>query len=81
MEQTWFDEGTRNKIDILGKDPGPILRELVNAQDLPKVYGGEMEWTFVDEPSLDEDAKKALGEDRMLRGPVLFRGGKADKAL
>jgi len=40
-----------------------------------------MEWTFVDEPSLDEDAKKVLGEERMLKGPVIFREGKVGKAL
>ena len=40
-----------------------------------------MEWTFVDEPSLDEGAKKALGEEGMPRGPVVFREGKVSKAL
>ena len=57
------------------------MRELVPAQDLPKVYGGEMGWTFVDEPSLDEDAKKVLGEEGMPKGPVVFRKGKVGKAL
>ena len=40
-----------------------------------------MEWTFLDEPSLDEDAKKVLGEEGMPRGPVVFREGKVCKPL
>ncbi|PFH53280.1 hypothetical protein AMATHDRAFT_1351 [Amanita thiersii Skay4041] len=69
----WFDERTRNKIFVLGKDPGPKLRELIQPKDLPKSYGGELEWKFEDEPSLDEDATQALGQ--MPRGPVTFING------
>ncbi|KAJ8523258.1 hypothetical protein ONZ45_g350 [Pleurotus djamor] len=70
----WFDEGTRNKIRVLGKNPGESLLELVNAKDLPKEYGGELSWTFTDEPSLDEDATAVIGE--MPKGPVKFIDGK-----
>ncbi|GLB45504.1 putative CRAL TRIO domain-containing protein [Lyophyllum shimeji] len=73
----WFDEGTRNKIHVLGKDPGTKLRDLVDARNLPKPYGGELEWKFEDEPSLDEDAKAALGQ--MPKGPVIFADGKTLK--
>ncbi|KAG5653654.1 hypothetical protein H0H81_011614 [Sphagnurus paluster] len=66
----WFDEGTRSKIHVLGKDPGPTLRDLVHADDLPKSYGGELPWTFEDEPQLDHDAKAVLKE--MPKGPVVF---------
>jgi hypothetical protein len=68
--QGWFDEGTRRKVHVLGKDPGPRLYELVDIQNLPKVYGGELEWVFEDEPSLDDDAKAMIGE--MAKGPVVF---------
>ncbi|KAG6909238.1 hypothetical protein DXG01_001420 [Tephrocybe rancida] len=74
----WFDEGTRNKIHVLGKDPGPTLRDLVHAHDLPKPYGGELQWKFEDEPSLDDDAKAALG-GTMPKGPVVFTGGSVAK--
>jgi len=40
-----------------------------------------MEWAFLDEPSLDEDAQEVLGEEGMPRGPVVFWEGKVGKAL
>ncbi|GJE91794.1 Sec14p-like lipid-binding domain-containing protein [Phanerochaete sordida] len=70
----WFDEGTRNKVFVLGKDPGPTLRTLIAAEDLPKPYGGDFEWTFEDEPALDAPAREAIGE--MPKGPAVFVDGK-----
>ncbi|PPR04499.1 hypothetical protein CVT24_013105 [Panaeolus cyanescens] len=70
----WFDEGTRQKIHVLGRDLGSALRELVDAENLPKVYGGELEWVFTDEPSLDGDTKQLIGE--MPKGAVIFANGK-----
>ena len=72
--QPWFDEGTRRKIYILGKDPGATLRTLIEPQDLPKAYGGELDWKFEDEPALDAPAKEAIGE--MPKGPAVFVDGK-----
>lgn len=69
----WFDEGTRNKISILGKDPGPKLLELIHAEDLPETYGGMLKWNFEDEPELDDAAQKLIGE--MPKGPVTFESG------
>ncbi|KAG6819667.1 hypothetical protein H0H93_009747 [Arthromyces matolae] len=74
----WFDEGTRRKIHVLGKDPGPTLRDLIHAHDLPKPYGGDLEWKFDDEPNLDDDAKAALG-GATPKGPVIFVDGAAIK--
>ena len=70
----WFDENTRNKIQVLGNDPEMNLRKLIDAKDLPKSYGGKLEWKFEDEPSLDDAAKAILGE--MPKGPFLFLEGK-----
>jgi hypothetical protein len=36
--------------------PQPYLRELINPANLPKRYGGELDWEFEHEPSLNEDA-------------------------
>jgi hypothetical protein len=46
----WFDGGTRSKIRICGrgKEGEEALRRLIEVKDLPKVYGGEMEWKFED---------------------------------
>ncbi|OSD02423.1 CRAL/TRIO domain-containing protein [Trametes coccinea BRFM310] len=69
----WFDEGTRRKVHVLGKDPGPTLRTLIDPKDLPKPYGGELDWKFEDEPALDDAAKAVIGE--MPKGPVVFENG------
>ena len=73
----WFDEYTREKIVILGKTTNAgvseTIRTSIDAKDLPKMYGGELEWVFEDGPKLDEAAKGVLGE--MPRGPLLFEDG------
>ncbi|KAJ3011324.1 hypothetical protein NUW54_g2211 [Trametes sanguinea] len=71
--QPWFDEGTRRKVHVLGRDPGPTLRTLIDPKDLPKPYGGELDWKFEDEPALDDAAKAVIGE--MPKGPVVFENG------
>ncbi|KAF7365466.1 CRAL/TRIO domain-containing protein [Mycena venus] len=73
----WFDPGTRNKIHILGKNPAETLLKLIDAQDLPRQYGGTLEWEFADEPSLDDATKQAIGE--MPKGPTVFVDGKVAK--
>jgi len=73
----WFDEGTRNKIFVLGKDPGSVLRKLVDPKDLPMPYGGELDWKYEDEPSLDEATTAAIGE--MPKGPTMFVDGQVVK--
>ncbi|KAF9457432.1 CRAL-TRIO domain-containing protein [Collybia nuda] len=69
----WFDEGTRNKIHVLGKDPSAKLRELIHVKDFPKIYGGDLEWIFEDEPALDEETILAIKE--MPKGPAIYEGG------
>jgi hypothetical protein len=49
------------------------LRNLIDIKDLPKPYGGQLEWEFSNEPSLDGEAKGVIGE--MPKGPVLFVDG------
>ena len=60
---------------MLGKDPGPTLRGIIEPQNLPRAYGGELEWVFEDEPALDEPAKELV--DAVPKGPILFVDGKA----
>lgn len=72
--QGWFDEGTRNKIHVLGKEPVEALQSFIDPKNLPKPYGGELDWKFEDEPNLDDEAKEALGGS-MPRGPHLFVDG------
>ena len=62
---------------VLGKDPGQALRTLIEPKDLPKPYGGELDWKYEDEPALDADAKAVLGE--MPKGPAVFENGKVER--
>ncbi|KAH7925871.1 CRAL/TRIO domain-containing protein [Leucogyrophana mollusca] len=71
--KNWFDEGTRNKIHILGKDPGSTLRSLIDAKDLPQQYGGGLQWVFEDGPLLDDDIVGVISE--LPRGPAAFVDG------
>ncbi|TCD62426.1 hypothetical protein EIP91_006908 [Steccherinum ochraceum] len=73
----WFDEGTRNKIHVLGKDPGPTLRTLIDEDSLPKPYGGKLDWTFENEPALDVDTESLIG--KMPKGPAVWVDGKVTK--
>jgi hypothetical protein len=78
--KSWFDPYTRSKISILGKVSSSETREAllseIAPENLPKVYGGEFEWVFEDEPKLEEAIKQTLeeaGEEgEMPKGPVRF---------
>lgn len=71
--KNWFDEGTRNKVHVLGQNPGPELRKFIDNENIPKAYGGELDFNFEDEPNLDQDAKDLIEE--MPKGPVIFQDG------
>jgi len=71
--KNWFDEGTRNKVHVLGRDPGPELRKFIDNENIPKAYGGELDFKFEDEPNLDQAARDVVGE--MPKGPVTFWNG------
>ncbi|KAK7048094.1 Sec14 cytosolic factor [Favolaschia claudopus] len=73
----WFDPGTRNKIHILGKNPAETLLKLIDEEDLPRIYGGKLEWEYSSEPDIDEATKKVIGE--MPKGPAIFVDGKVDR--
>ncbi|KAJ8582366.1 CRAL/TRIO domain-containing protein [Rhizopogon salebrosus TDB-379] len=71
--KNWFDEGTRNKIHILGKDSGSTLRLLIDEKDIPQSYGGQLPWKFEDDPDLDDAIRGVIGE--MPKGPAIFVDG------
>lgn len=77
VPQGWFDEGTRTKIHVLGRDPGPTLRALIDEENLPKTYGGKLDWTFDSDPELDADAIQFIGE--MPKGPALWMDGQVKR--
>lgn len=72
-----FDEGTRNKVHLIGSgsDPAGELGEIIDLDNLPRVYGGRMDWRYEDEPLLDEEIKKSIGADET-KGPVIWEDGR-----
>ena len=58
---------------MLGRDPGPELRKFIDNENIPKAYGGQLEFKFEDEPNLDQAAKDVIGE--VPKGPVIFWDG------
>ena len=58
---------------VLGRDPGPELRKIIDNENIPKSYGGELDFKFEDEPNLDQASKDAIGE--IPKGPVIFKDG------
>ncbi|KAG8918482.1 hypothetical protein FRC02_002339 [Tulasnella sp. 418] len=77
----WFDEATRRKIHILSKSSENTLQEYIDKENIPKEYGGDLDWTFPEEPNLDEPAKKALASigGGPPRGPYVWWEGEAKR--
>lgn len=76
--QGWFDQGTRDKIKVLGnptKDAKTFgaLTTLIAKENIPRVYGGELDWSANQPPNLDEPArnwlKEVMGIEK-IRGPI-----------
>jgi hypothetical protein len=79
--QGWFDEQTRAKVHIL---PNPLpensrLLESIPASSLPKQYGGQLAWEYVDNPLLDEPVIELLRnagmttEEQFVPGPIALK--------
>ncbi|KAK2743341.1 hypothetical protein FQN55_007276 [Onygenales sp. PD_40] len=55
----WFDPVTTSKIFILSaSEVKSTLSSFMDPANIPKQYGGELEWQWGDMPSLDEPAKE-----------------------
>ncbi|KAI0846772.1 CRAL/TRIO domain-containing protein [Daldinia vernicosa] len=74
----WFDPVTVSKIFILqDHDILPVLTTFMDIKNIPKVYGGELEWDFFDEPAWDDEVKRICqfenGYTSLPQGPVYWR--------
>ncbi|KAK4224065.1 SEC14 cytosolic factor [Podospora fimiseda] len=80
----WFDPLTVSKIFILS--PSEVKSELekfIEPQNIPKAYGGQLDFDFADRPNLDPNILRAVkwenGHTSFPEGPVRWRpieGGK-----
>ncbi|KAJ8117771.1 hypothetical protein ONZ43_g4126 [Nemania bipapillata] len=57
----WFDPVTVSKIFILSDhDVLPVLTTFMDLEDIPKNYGGKLDWSFFDEPAYDDEIKRVV---------------------
>ncbi|ETN40374.1 uncharacterized protein HMPREF1541_04651 [Cyphellophora europaea CBS 101466] len=72
----WFDPVTVSKIFILGKhEVKPTLERFMDPKDIPKQYGGQLDFQWGDLPHLDDEAKAAVetdGKQGWIAGPCLW---------
>ncbi|KAI1822260.1 CRAL-TRIO domain-containing protein [Xylaria intraflava] len=55
----WFDPVTVSKIFILSDhDVLPVLTTFMDLENIPKNYGGNLDWGFFDEPSYDDEIRR-----------------------
>ena len=84
MISQWFDPVTRSKIFLLSSsDAESTLRSFIDPPNLPKDYGGELEWQWQDLPNLDGPARELMDklhqdtvEGQVFpKGPIIFEKG------
>ncbi|KAI1352428.1 CRAL-TRIO domain-containing protein [Xylaria sp. FL0043] len=74
----WFDPVTVSKIFILSDhDVLPVLTTFMDLEDIPKNYGGKLNWSFFDEPAYDDEIKRIVtwenGHTNFPPGPCYWR--------
>lgn len=58
----WFDPGTTSKIFILtAAEVQKTLSSFMDEENIPKRYGGKLDWDFGDMPNLDDEARALVG--------------------
>jgi len=58
--QGWFDEQTCRKIHVLSQAQQAELLAEIDAENIPKMFGGQLDWEYDDPPNLDEPTKEAF---------------------
>ncbi|KAL8403589.1 hypothetical protein RB594_008737 [Gaeumannomyces avenae] len=80
----WFDPNTVSKIFILTPaEVLPVLSSFIDPKDIPKQYGGELEFGWCDAPNLDPAIRAAAswepGYDNFPKGPVYWKALDEDR--
>ncbi|KAL9105349.1 MAG: hypothetical protein Q9227_009469 [Pyrenula ochraceoflavens] len=71
--QRWFEPATTAKIHVLAANQvTETLEQFIDLEDLPRRFGGKLEWEFGDQPVLDEETKGRVGKLRegWIGGPI-----------
>ncbi|KAJ5295883.1 CRAL/TRIO domain-containing protein [Penicillium antarcticum] len=80
----WFAPDTRSRISILASSKlKSSLLSQIDASDLPKEYGGELDWQWGDPPNLDSSTKELVDElyhksernEVFSKGPIIYEDG------
>jgi hypothetical protein len=58
---------------VLSRDLS-VLQQFIDSADLPKEYGGQLDWQYGDPPLLDKAAQEAIG--KVPTCPCWFKDGK-----
>lgn len=84
----WFDPNTVSKIFILSpSEELTTLETYIDRKNIPKKYGGELEWDYFDEPAFYDDPEFARimkwenGITRLPPGPMYWRPVEDGKRL
>lgn len=71
--QRWFEPATTSKIVVLsGSEVTNTLAQHIDLEDVPRRFGGSLDWDFGDHPLLDQETEDLLSKSvsKKLRGPV-----------
>lgn len=69
----WFDPATTRKISVLpASQATKILTEYIDPANLPKRFGGTLEWTFPMHPVPDAETERMIGTlaNKWVEGPI-----------
>ena len=71
----WFDPATTKKIFVLSaSEATKTLTEFITPENLPKRFGGMLDWTFPMRPMPDAETKEIIGSlaDKWVEGPIRY---------
>ena len=71
----WFDPATTKKICVLSaSEATEKLMEFIAPEDLPKRFGGTLDWTYLMHPNLDAEIKAVIGKlsNKWVDGPLRY---------
>ncbi|KAK7926418.1 hypothetical protein LTR80_011887, partial [Exophiala xenobiotica] len=78
----WFEPATTRKIAVLGhRECATVLRHDLGSENVPKRFGGDLDWGFGGSPELSSDAKPLSIKwvDKWVQGPLRIIDGPGEQ--